>query len=95
MRKRLMVAMTAAALLSAATALSDENSQFQRGIHGINTAAVPTQQPTPVAIKTTSISFERDMGGQRRAALAALLLIGATAPCVHADGRMFVAGGGC
>ena len=95
MRTRLMVAIAAAAILSTATAMPDENSQFQSGTHRANTAAVSQEQAVPVAIKATSISLEPDMSVRRRAAIAALLLIGATAPCVHVDGRMFVASGGC
>jgi hypothetical protein len=92
MRRRLVAAATVAAFLSIATAMAmDQNSQTG----GESTTGVKSHPAIPVAIKATPISIELNLRDQKRAALAALLLIGATAPCLRAEGNVFIPHNGC
>jgi opacity protein-like surface antigen len=102
MKTSLMAAAMVAAVLSAAAAIAgDDNSPSQYGTKSIAVIKAPRTasstehwgQATPVVLKTTPISIES--GVRRRAALATLLLVGAAAPCLRAEGKVLIPGGGC
>lgn len=94
MTTNLIAAATVAALLSATTAIAaDQNSLSQYAPQG--TTAIKSHPTMPIAIRTTPASIEINVRDRRRAALATLLLIGATAPCLRASGTAFIAHSGC
>lgn len=103
MTATLIAAATAAAILSATMiTTAGENSPSQNGVQSATAIRghraadpAPQEQASPIALKTTPIGMETGMGARRRAAIAALFLMGATTRCPRAESAVLLASGGC